>query len=124
MTDSSPLFELTTAVAPPRVFTVDDEEYQLLDTEHFTKVQEVHSQALFSRYLTIARKMISTSGRSELEKLAGFMYELRMEILETHTTVPRDVLEKLSVSSQLKLLESIQGTDENEDEVDADEERL
>lgn len=115
---ASPLFDLTTEVAPARIFTVDGVEYKLLGLEHLGKDEEARTQALFARYSKLASALPNANNRQKAERLAATMYDLRMELLCSLTDLPRDVAEKLPMSGQIKLMSAIASDVEDEESDD------
>jgi len=103
------LLELSTKIAPPKTFIVDEDEYQLLGFEHISKAQEATVTALFSRYNTLNIRLAQAPSKEKAERAATLLYNIRMELMCNLTTLPRDVAEKLPMSAQVQLLNAIRG---------------
>jgi hypothetical protein len=103
----SPLFEISTEAAEPVPFAVDGELYHIHGFEFMSKAEEARTTALFSRYDRLSRRLEEAKSREDAERIAGAMYDLRMELLTTLTDLPREVAEKLPMSGQTKLMREI-----------------
>lgn len=117
---SDRLLELSTQIKPPAVFAVDGDEYRLLGFEHLGKSDEARATALFAKYGRLTRLIAREKSQPRAEKIAGAMYDVRMELMCTLTDLPREVAERLPMSQQTKLLTAIRQEIGEEDEDDLD----
>jgi len=126
MSDKRYLMDLTTAVAPAEMFTVDGTEYRILSIDHFSPSDEAGIMSLFARYAYITGVFEKESDRQKAEKIAVEMRDLRIEMLTRITDMPADVAGKLPLSSQHLLIKHMEDdmeekglTEKKEDAEDA-----
>ena len=100
--------EITTAVAEPKKFTIDKHKYDLYSTDHLSPEQEAQVQALFARHDIIRTELDMARNTNQGRPLAESLRKTRLQIIGMLTNVTKDVLDKLPLSGQVKLLEAIQ----------------
>ena len=117
--DERLLFELSTEIAPPKVFAVDGAEYRILGLEHIGREEEARVVALFARHTRLNERLDKEVKQETSEKVALAIHDTRMSIITALTDLPRDVAEKLPHSGQVKLLrfiaEELGGPDDDEE---------
>lgn len=102
------VLELTTEIEPASKFTVDGEVYDLLGFKHLNAEDEAKVMAMLSRFDNIAMKLATTNDDKEANVLAGKLRDRRYEIIGMLTTLPSDVIAKLPLPAQVKLMRTIQ----------------
>ena len=107
MSEKRQLIQLSTSVVPATIFTVDDEEHKILGLEHLSEDDEAGVMGLFSQYGQLNDKLSTVKRRSDAEKVARRLRQLRIELLTFMTDLPAALAEKLPLSQQLILIEAI-----------------
>jgi hypothetical protein len=103
---SSYAFEISTAAKEPVLFTVDGKEYEILGFERQSKGVEAHLTALFARHSRLQERLAKAKPEVA-EKIGESLYDIRIEILTSLTTVPRDIVETIPRSGQIQLMNAI-----------------
>jgi hypothetical protein len=113
------VLEVSTKVSDPKPFLLDGEKYHLLGLEHLSREVEAEVVALFAQYGRLSMRLEIEKKRETSKKIVEKMQVLREELLGALTDVPADVLAKLPVGAQVKILEALQslveGADADED---------
>lgn len=112
---------LTTAVSPPKTFTIDGVEYNLLGPDHLSPDQEAEAMALFARHALIQQQLDMTERLAEGEATAKRLRTCRILVLSKLTTIPKALVEKLPLSIQVTLLEAIHEQMARPEEADPDD---
>lgn len=111
----SSVLALTTKVAEPKKFTLDDEEYEMLGMDHLTKSDEAHAVALFSRYMILVQELNVTDNVQKGRAIAESIADCRVAIICKLTTLPKEIAVKLPTPQQALLLEALQAEVEEAD---------
>lgn len=125
VTDS--VLELSTEAVPAKKFTIDGEEYDLLNYDHLSSEQEASVTALFARFQKIYGRLEEATNDSKAAAEALRLNKYREKLIRQMTTVPQDVLDKLGPAAQGKILTAIQNEisvsvdDEDDDRADPDD---
>lgn len=98
---------LSTRVKPAKKFTVDGEEFQLLGLDHLSESDEAEAMALFSRHALLVAESESTANVLKGKEIADRVRKTRIQIICKLTDLPRSVAEKLPLSGQAALLETL-----------------
>lgn len=115
MTTPTISFALTSKVEPPKKFTLDGDEFELLGVNHLTPDQEATAMALFARHGILSDEVDSTKNVLRGEELAKTLRATRLKIIHLLTTIPESRVVPMHV--QVKLLEAVRSEMEaNEDE--------
>ena len=127
MTDAStiePVLELSTQVAPARVFTVDGEDYHLLGFEHLDPDGEAAVTAGFARHERLAELLGRTKDPTKAQAVAKKLRASRIHLITLLTDVPEAKVAELPMPAQGKLLRALQKEvydEEDEGDSGADE---
>jgi hypothetical protein len=100
--------ELSTELSPPKLFTIDGEEFQILGVDHLSPDQEAQVTALFAKHSLIATDLQYERNMKKGEQLAQRLRNVRLEILSRLTTAPKETLDRLPLPGQLALLKELQ----------------
>lgn len=118
------LLELSTHIREPKKFTVDGREYQLLGLDHLGQADEVNVMALFARHSILAAELADSREVKTGERIATRLKETRLTLLTKLTDCPIDVVRKLPITSQVRLLETLERelseAEEAEEEAETD----
>jgi hypothetical protein len=107
---------LSTRVKPPKKFTVDKVEYDMLGMDHLSKDDETEVMALFARHSSISQELDMAPNVAKGKQAAERLRKCRYAIIAKLTTLPTDVAEKLPLFAQAQLLEEIETQMGSEDE--------
>lgn len=99
--------ELTSAVAPPNKFKLDDEAYELYTFDHLNANDEVKVTSLFTMFNRLNSMLERCKSESQADKIAKRLRDIRVDLIARLTSVPRSVVEKLPVPVQAQLLELV-----------------
>jgi len=99
---------LTTAIKPPKKFTVDGEEFDLLGIDHLSAETEAEVMALFARYALLTADLENASNVMKGKEIAERMKTTRLAVLTKLTTMPKDTAAKLPLSQAVRLMEAIE----------------
>ena len=108
MPETDPILELSTHVEPPKIFKVDDTEYQLLGLEHLSAADEAKATALFTRFGQLVQLLDSASNDRSAEQVAQNLRNRRIDLISLLTTIPRATAETLPLRAQVQLFQAIQ----------------
>lgn len=106
------LFDLSTEVATPIIFTVDEAPYQLKQIVHLSKRDEARARWLFTReHLLMERINALDPNKDEATgmTLSEELRKVRVDMILLMTTCPREVVEKIPFIGQLTILAHIGG---------------
>lgn len=117
MTDA-PVLDLTTEVLPAKKILLDGEEYDLLSLDHLSPEDEASVTATFARFQKVFGRLENAKNESAATAEAMKLGGLREKLILKTTSIPRDVLKKLSPGLQGKILRAVQ----NEISVASDDE--
>lgn len=115
---SSAILSLSTEVAKPKTFTVDEVEYDLLGLAHLSPNDEAEVTALLSRFEQAGARLDRAKSDQEAKSLAADLRRRRIGLITKMTTIPEDIAEKLPLQAQIKLFAAVR--DELSGEADAD----
>jgi len=101
------VLNLSTQVKPAKKFLVDGEPYDMLGLEHLSPEMEARSTALFSRHEAMQRQLSTGLSQHESESVAKRMRDVRVEIIATLTTMPKDKISELPLPAQVDLLDAL-----------------
>ena len=118
--DDFPL-SLSTTVVPAKKFLVDSAEFEMLGTDHLSPEDEALVLAWFSRHNILTLELDRERNVAKGKVIAARQREARVSVIGKLTTLPKDVIEKLPLSQQVKLLEALEAEVNREDEVDEEE---
>lgn len=108
LTTDEYLLQLSTEVEPPKIFTVDGEEYRILGLEHMGKADEARVLALFARNSKLNKRLEDDRLKTaQAEQVAAALRDTRIELLSTLTDLPKEIAERLPMSAQVKLFRFI-----------------
>lgn len=119
MTDAAsiePVLELSTQVAPARVFTVDGEDFHLLGFEHLDADGEAKVTAGFARHERLADLLGKTKDPTKAQSVAKKLRASRVNLITLLTDVPEAKVAELPMPAQGKLLRALQKEVYDEDE--------
>ncbi len=102
------LLALTTDLVPPKKFTVNGDEYQLLSIDHLSSDQEATAAALFARYEFLGQTLAGTPNSTKGTGVALQMQDTRRRILGLFSNLPKEIIAKLPLSQQAALLEAVE----------------
>jgi len=100
------LLDLSTAVEPPLVFTVDGQPYKLRTISHLSKLEEARLRTLNKQEEFILAKIdaIDPNLEDKLMALHEKLFDLRIELITMMTSLPREKAEKLPPIQQQNLI--------------------
>lgn len=115
MTDFA--LSLSTVLTPTKKFKVDGVPYDLLGIDHLSSEEEAEVMALFARYESLQDELSGQKNTDRGKVTATHMRATRISILTKLTTLPKDVANKLPLTAQVRLLETVQAeTEANEED--------
>jgi hypothetical protein len=103
----SDMLRLSTQVAPPKKFTVDDEEFELLSLENIGRDDEVKLSVLFHRFTKLLEKFDRATNDESRERLATKVRDTRIEIIVAFTTLGTELADQLPLPAQNALLKAV-----------------
>ena len=106
MTDET-MLRLSTQVAPPKKFTVDDEEFELLTMENIGRDDEARLSMLFHRFEKLLSKLDRATRDDDAQRTAERVRATRIEIITTFTTLPLEIADNLPLPAQNALLKAV-----------------
>jgi hypothetical protein len=101
------ILTLSTAVLPPKTFTIDEESYDLLSPKYFDPLQEARLDAILARYARLGRLLAEAKDDTAAEKSSMKLRTTRMDLIVHCTTVPDEVANRLPLDGQMLLLDAI-----------------
>lgn len=118
--DEPSVLDLTTELSPTKKIRIDDEEYDLLNFDHLNPEQEASVTAMFARFQKVYGRLEVAKNDSAATSEALKLRQYREALIVLMTTVPKDLVKRLSAAKQGKLLGAIQ--DEIGAEIDVEDE--
>ncbi len=102
------LLTLSTVLDAPKHVAIDGEKYDIYGAQHVGGDKEVSLSTLFRKYIRAEIKLNDEDTTIEdVETAAREVQTIRFEILEEFTTIPRALLEKLPLPSQIQLMNTV-----------------
>ena len=98
---------LTTAIKPAALFLVDGQEYEMLGPEHLSPEEDAEVMALFARHALLLSELEMTRNLQKGTAVAEAVRKGRFAIIGKLTNMPRDLIERLPLPQQAKLMEAI-----------------
>ncbi len=99
---------LSTTVEPAKKFLVDGVEYEMLGPDHLSPADEAEVLALFSRHNILTRELDRERVVEKGKIIAKRQREARINVIAKLTTLPKNEIETLPLSQQVKLLEALE----------------
>ncbi len=117
MSETNYALELSTEIAPGTKFTVDSQEYQLVNPDHLSEEAEVRMMSKFTMHGRLARQLEAARTEQEAKAIAAKLRLSRIGLIVELTNLEEDVASKLPLQGQAALLRQIQtemGLDEDD----------
>jgi hypothetical protein len=105
---SNALFEISTELEPPIAFVVGGEPYELRTMSHLNKIEEVKVRVLARREQNLAKQLDNENLAPErVSDISTKVVDCRAELLLLMTTLPKEVIAKLTTVQQRRLVDYI-----------------
>jgi hypothetical protein len=116
------VLDISTEVDPPKLIKIDGEDYQLLGFDHLSPEEESEVTAAFARFQTAFTRLDQATSDKAATQEAIKLRRKREQLIGLMTTVPREVISKLTTAKQGQLLRAIQDEIGQEAGPDAEDE--
>lgn len=106
---STPIFDLSSQVEPTLTFTVDGEPYELRTVSHLNTFEEAKLRRLVRREEQLVEQLAKPGPMSDavLARIGQQIVDLRVELIEMMTTLPKELIVKLPPTAQQQIVRAI-----------------